>query len=607
MNFILKPFIHFILLFATLALIESFFVLVFFSATHINSVFVKSLIDTLILTAISTPLIYFLFVRLIMKKREKTYKTLMSNKKLITELLENQKELETNLNAVNGTSDMILITDTEGKIIYANPSFTHNTGYSLDEVQDKNARILKSGMHDRNFFESFWNTLLNGKTWAGKITNRKKDGSLYFSDMSVTPIYDLSGKIFRFVSISRDITEKQKAEEKMKQMEEQFNQTQKMDAIGRLAGGVAHDFNNLLTGIIGYCELLSDKMEKGSEEQKYLNEVIQSSQKASDLARQLLIFSRKQHLDKKVNHLNNIIQGLSSMLKQVLGEDIELIEQLDNNVSPVLIDKGQMEQVIMNLAINARDAMPGGGKLNIKTEMVELGLNDVQKLDLELKPGIYIKLTVQDNGIGMDKGVMEHIFEPFYSTKGKGKGAGMGLSTVYGTVKQSDGAIEIRSELNKGSTFLIYLPETKLQEKENEAEITNMGPELPAGKQTILIIEDDSFLLYSLVKVLQRKGYHTLISTNSDEALEVTKNFPNSIDIILMDVVLPKKNGIEVAQMLKKECPGAKILYISGYSDKEVIKSQIIDKGLPFLQKPFNPDKLLNAIRNLSADQSKAA
>ena len=382
-----------------------------------------------------------------------------------------------------------------------------------------------------------------------------------------------------------------------KRLEDQLLQAQKLEAIGSLAGGLAHDFNNILTAITGYSELSLRRLGEEDPIRKNIQEIYKASQRAGDLTRQLLAFSRKQVMQPRVLNLNGIISNMERMLRRLLGEDIELATRLESKGVQVKVDEGQIEQVIMNLAVNARDAMPNGGKLTIETDVTTLGEDAAQRL-LGLGAGPYVRLTVSDTGSGMDAEVRGKIFEPFFTTKQRGKGTGLGLATVYGIVKQSGGHIAVASEPEKGSTFQVYLPQAA-------GEISAAAREKPApapsaqGSETILLVEDEEAVRDLLREVLQGKGYRVLEARDGFEALRLSTGHSGSIDLLLTDVIMPKMNGRELAERLKPERPKTKVLYMSGYTDNAIVHRGVLEDGTAFLQKPFTPETLAQKVREI--------
>ena len=372
------------------------------------------------------------------------------------------------MTAIEQSADGIVITDAQGTIQYVNPAFTRVSGYSREEALGKNPRILKSGKHDEAYYRKLWETILGGEIWQDEITNRRSDGSLYPEQMTITPVRDQRGEITHFIAIKAEVTER-------KRLEQQLRQAQKMEAVGRLAGGVAHDFNNLLTIISGYSELLLEHPGTVEPLRGYVNEIRNASGRAASLTRQLLAFSRQQVLAPRVLDLNAVVANIEKMLKRLIGEDIDLVTVLAESLWPVKADPGQLEQVLLNLAVNARDAMPKGGMLTIETANVEMDRTYAQT-HFPLSPGPYVLLAFSDTGIGMDAETQARIFEPFFTTKEKGKGTGLGLATVYGIVKQSGGYIWVYSEVGKGTTFKIYLPRSDEVDESEPRRRRSQGP-----------------------------------------------------------------------------------------------------------------------------------
>jgi signal transduction histidine kinase/CheY-like chemotaxis protein len=379
--------------------------------------------------------------------------------------------------------------------------------------------------------------------------------------------------------------------------EEKLRQAQKMEGIGRLAGGVAHDFNNLLTIIGGYSDLVLVELDSGHPLQLPLGEIKSAADRAASLTRQLLAFSRKQLLAPKLLNLNTIVGDMNRMLQRLIGEDIMLATHLEPCLAPVHADPGQIEQVIMNLAINARDAMPRGGKLTIETRNVRLQALDGIRPEGELKTGCYALLAITDTGIGMDDEVKAHIFEPFFTTKEVGKGTGLGLATVYGIVKQSGGAVTVYSERGYGTTFKIYLP--RVLEDAERARGSAPGTEPQRGAETILLVEDEEKLRALAQRILRSSGYHVLEARDGQEALEVAHRYENRIDLLLTDVVMPHLSGRRLAECLLPVRPEVKSLYMSGYTDDAVIRHGILDAETAFIQKPFSPHALLTKVREV--------
>jgi CheY-like chemotaxis protein len=367
-----------------------------------------------------------------------------------------------------------------------------------------------------------------------------------------------------------------------------------MEAVGRLAGGVAHDFNNLLTIISGYGGLLLEHPGTIEPLRGYVNEIKNASGRAASLTRQLLAFSRQQVLAPRVLGLNAVVANIENMLKRLIGEDIDLVTILGESLWPVKADPGQLEQVLLNLAVNARDAMPNGGVLTIETANVEMDSTSAQS-HIPLLPGPYVLLAFNDTGIGMDAETQARIFDPFFTTKEKGKGTGLGLATVYGIVKQSGGYIWVYSEVGKGTTFKIYLPRT--EDEVDESGPGQSGFKAQQGTETLLLVEDEEAVRALVRNILKQKGYRVLEASRGDEALELAEQYWGPIDLLVTDVVMPQMSGRELARRLADLHPQIKVLYISGYADNAVWYQGGLNSGGAFLQKPFSPEALAHKVR----------
>ena len=410
-------------------------------------------------------------------------------------------------------------------------------------------------------------------------------------------VFDDTGRCMRLVGTVQDITE-------YKRLEEQLRQSQRMEAVGRLAGGVAHDFNNLLTIISGYSELLLGQTENDSPERKDLLEISKAAKRAGSLTRQLLAFSRRQILQLKVINLNTVIADLDKMLRRLIGEDVELRLALDPNLGMARADPTQIEQVIMNLAVNARDAMPHGGHLLIETSCAELDeFYTASRPDM--KPGSYILIAVTDTGMGIPADILPHIFEPFFTTKARDKGTGLGLSTVYGIVKQSGGSIYVYSEPGRGTTFKIFFPLA-----EDVTGLVRPRPaaaEAPRGTETILVVEDEQAVRMLIRTILEAHGYSVLEAHRGKEALEILQERTEPIDLMITDVVMPEMSGRELAEFATVLAPRMKVLYISGYTDDAIVQHGVLGPGVPFLQKPFTHEALTRKIRDMLDERCDAS
>ena len=380
------------------------------------------------------------------------------------------------------------------------------------------------------------------------------------------------------------------------QLEAQFRQAQKMEAVGRLAGGVAHDFNNLLTVITGYSDLLLSAPDLKDSQRTALQQIRRSAERGGALTHQLLAFSRRQPLEARTLHINALVMQLEKMLRRLIGEDIELVTICAAAEDTVEADGGQLEQVIMNVAVNARDAMPDGGKLTIETGTVHLDESFTAR-ELGVAPGRYVTLAVADTGVGMDEETLSHVFEPFFTTKGTSQGTGLGLATAYGIIRQSGGAIRISSELGQGTVARIYLPiaEAKVQQSAEELP----APEGASGVETILLVEDETRVRKLIVDVLESRGYKLLEATRGEEAIRLARLHSNEIDLALVDVVMPEMSGPDVVRQIAPICPNIRVLYMSGYTDEAVLHHGIAESSAAFLQKPFLPDVLARRVREV--------
>jgi len=492
------------------------------------------------------------------------------------------------LAAIEQTGEVVFLTDTGGSIQYVNPAFTAVTGYGRDEAIGRTPNLLRSGKHSEEFYRDLWQTITEGRVFKGRIVNRRKDGTLFTEDATISPVFDIFGKVVNFVAVNRDITE-------TLQLEEQLRASQKMEAIGVLAGGVAHDFNNLLSVVLSFTRFAIEGLEETDPQLADLVEVRNAGERAAALTRQLLAFSRKQVLEPQAFQLNHLVSELANMLRRLIGEDIALSCELQPDLGLVRADPGQIEQVVMNLVINARDAMPNGGKVTLETTNVELD-EEYACRHVAVVPGSYVLLAISDNGCGMDLTTRQRLFEPFFTTKDKDKGTGLGLSTVYGIVKQSNGNIWVYSELGIGTTFKVYLP--RLLDGQIQAEQREASLRPPVGNETILVVEDEEPVRRGTARMLEAAGYTVLLAANADEAIRIFTERKGKIDLLLTDVIMPIVSGRQLAAQLRARYAALKVLYMSGYTDNAIVHHGVLDPGTKFISKPFDPATLARKVRN---------
>jgi PAS domain S-box-containing protein len=491
--------------------------------------------------------------------------------------------------AVDNSGEVVFMTDPEGIITFVNPEFTRLYGYTAEEVVGKvTPRILKSSTMNAAEAASFWQQILSRQVVKRELVNRTKDGRLVTVEVSVNPILDEFGKILGFLAIQRDVTEQ-------KQLQEQLRQAQKMEAVGRLAGGVAHDFNNLLTVISGHTDLLLGSMQTDNPAYGQLQEIRRAAARAASLTRQLLAFSRRQVLVPQVLDLNTVVAGMEPMLRRLIGEDIELGTALQPHLGRVKADPGQIEQVLLNLAVNSRDAMPKGGGITIETRNADLD-EEYARRHLTVVPGRYVMLALSDTGCGMDPETLSHVFEPFFTTKGPEQGTGLGLATVYGIVKQSGGYIWAYSEVGVGTTFRVYLPRVDAPLDAARPEETE---DVAGGTEIILAVEDDPAVRALVQSVLGAKGYQVLPARSGEDALCVAEQHRGPIHLLLTDVVMPGTGGRELAEQLRPFHREMRVLFMSGYTDNAIVHHGVLDASVNFLQKPFTPQTLARKVRSV--------
>ena len=475
----------------------------------------------------------------------------------------------------------------DGMFVEINEGFTQLMGYEVEDVIGRTSQELEIWVDPKDRAE-----LLRRLDDCGEARNleakfRRKDGRIGIGLMSARVI-QMEGEKF-LLSITRDISDRVR-------LEEQLRQAQKMEAVGRLAGGIAHDFNNLLTVIVGYCDVLLSRAEPGDRSIKDLREIRKAGESASALTRQLLAFGRKQMLDLQPTALNDLVTNMENMLRRTIGENISLVTGLAPDLWTVRADGNQIQQVVMNLAINARDAMPSGGRLTIETRNARVEENAPGKPP-DCPPGPYAVLAVSDTGHGMDEAIVREIFEPFFTTKELGKGSGLGLSTVHGIVRQSGGFIEVETRRDSGTTFKVYLP--RVEAPARAVPVKSDTGKAVGGNETVLLVEDSEVVRSYTAEILRTGGYDILEAGSGEEAIRLAGGHPGPIGLLLSDVVMPGATGGEVAARICASRPGMKVLFVSGYPEDTIGKKRLLDEGAPFLGKPFTPNELLKKVRGI--------
>ncbi len=504
----------------------------------------------------------------------------------ITEQLRTEAASKRLLTAIEQASETILITDAQGIILYANPVLESSSGYKREEVYGRKPSIFKSGMQDKAMYENMWDTLTSGSVWRGRLVNQRKDGGLYTEAATISPVRDLSGTIVNFVAVKRDIS-------KQLLLQAQLQQAQKMESVGRLAGGVAHDFNNMLSVILGYAQMALDKTEPGDSRHGDLQEILEAAVRSTNITRQLLAFARKQTIAPRVLDLNETIESMLKMLRRLIGEDINLSWQ-PSSIWSIMIDPSQIDQLLANICVNSRDAISGVGKISIETGTAALDAVYCSEHPGFI-PGEYVQLSVSDNGCGMDNQTLAQVFEPFFTTKEVGRGTGLGLATVYGIVKQNNGFVNVYSEPGAGTTVRIYLPrhsaENSQVDKESEKAIDR------GQGETVLIVEDEITILKLTSRILENVGYAVLIANSPMEAIRLVEQRREGIDLLLTDMIMPDMNGRDLAEKLFSLLPNLKCLFMSGYTANVIAGQGILKKGEHFIQKPFSARDLAAKVR----------
>ena len=496
------------------------------------------------------------------------------------------REAHAHLQAVIDSSPLAMYTvDADGNVRSWNPAAANLYGWSAAEVIGGPISVIAQ---DHASQRDIQERVFRGETLRGiETTKRRKDGTAVTVSMAAAPLHESSGRITGAMLIAADLTE-------MRRLEVQYRQAQKMEAVGRLAGGIAHDFNNILTAILGTSGLVLEDVAIDPRTRLDVQEIEKAAKRAAGLTRQLLVFSRQQVLEPRILDLNAVVVDMERMLGRLIGEDVELHTQLAPAVGAVQADPGQLQQAIMNLVVNARDAMPGGGRVTIETADVELDPRQLEAHSLT-QPGKYVLLAVHDTGVGMDAATKARLFEPFFTTKEPGRGTGLGLATVYSIVKQSGGYIWAYSEPGHGTTFKVYLPRVDgTPEKISQTPAT-----FAVGSETVLVVEDQAEVRALTTRILEARGYTVLEAASADDALRLADGNAKRIDLLLTDVVMPGMNGRELAERLAAQRRDLNVLFVSGYTGEAIRQHGLLESGAAFLQKPFSPDVLARKVRDV--------
>ncbi len=505
----------------------------------------------------------------------------------VTERKRTEAERERLLLAIEQSGEMIVITDPQGIIEYVNPAFERTTGHAREDVVGRPLCAFHGNDQKPPFCHEDWKARCSGGSWRGRLVSRYLDGALHTEDVSISPVLDASGRIVNFVAVMRDVTDEIR-------LADQLQRAQKMESVGRLAGGVAHDFNNMLGVIIGYAELAMDRVAPSDPVRADLGEILKAAKRSTEITRQLLAFARRQPIRPQLLDLNATVEDMLKMLRRLIGEDIDLAWLPGTGLWPVRLDPAQIDQILANLCINARDAIGGVGKVTLETKNVTFD-EAYCSTHAGHVPGDFVMLAVSDDGCGMDRETQEQIFEPFFTTKGVDRGTGLGLATVYGIVKQNNGFIHVYSEAGAGTTFRIYLPRHR---EAVEAKSPESAGEIPQGRgETVLLVEDEPAILKMGRMMLEQLGYRVLAAATPNEALSMVEAQSGGIQLLITDVVMPEMNGRELADKVQDRIPGLKVLFMSGYTADVIAHRGVLDRDVRFLPKPFMLKDLAMRVR----------
>ena len=507
----------------------------------------------------------------------------------ITERKRSEERLRLLGTVAEQVSDSIIVTDTDFRITYLNDAAVRLFGYELAELTGQTPGLLNAEPLSEQIQDEIYQTVAAGRVYAGTHRNRRKDESTFICEIKISPMKDKEGEICGYIGLQRDVTEQ-------REVEAQLRQSQKMEAVGHLAGGVAHDFRNQLTVIQGWSYMLQEQLADDKDRRDMVGQILQATKRSATLTGQLLAFSRKEMLQPETTNVAQLVFELSKPLKRMIREDIALRVVSAGVSCCANIDTGQFQQAIINLAVNARDAMPDGGELTIETRLIELQQADVERMP-GLQPEHYVEIRVNDTGTGMDEETRLRVFDPFFTTKEVGKGTGLGLSMVYGFVRQSGGFVECHSRLGEGTRFSLYFPAVRREPHETESETETA--ELLTGRETILIAEDQDSVRQLLVTMLNRLGYTVLEASDALEVLQIVATHESPIDLLITDVIMPGMNGVDLANRLRSAQSDLTVLYISGHTGEELLRRGVVESGGEFLAKPFNSQQLGQRVRQL--------
>ncbi|MBF0278326.1 MAG: PAS domain S-box protein [SAR324 cluster bacterium] len=497
---------------------------------------------------------------------------------------EDRMKLET---AIEQAAETIAITDVNGVIEYVNPSFEKTSGYSSEEAIGKTHNILNSGKQSAEFYKQQWDVILSGKVWKNQIINKKKNGELYTESITISPVIDQKGVITHFISHKRDITQEL-------DLENQLRQSQKLESMGILAGGIAHEFNNLLSPILGYTEMLLEEQSEKMLDYSPLQEISNAGQRAKALVQQILTFSRKSASERKPVQLAEIVEEAMQFLLHTLPSSISISTDIDPNLPEIFASPHEIHQVLLNLCINASHAMPKNGALKI--ELKNKGFCQLRNMEGKIISNHFVCLSIEDNGIGIDQGTLEHIFDPFFTTKDVGEGTGLGLSVVLGIVDQHGGVIEVFSEIGKGTTFQVYLP---ISQEENTDVSDTASLEILRGKESILLVDDEPIVQKMVKVMLDKMGYQVFSFTDCYEMLASFEKSPQDFDLILTDYTMPKMTGVQLAKQIKQIRSDIPIVIMTGFN-QEVSEENIPNFGIDgFLMKPFQKEEISQLLRKM--------